>query len=472
MTIKLSLEPVWMKVARTYLGVARGTLHKNPKVIEFYAEADHPEIKDDHVSWCFTGETEILTESGWIRFDELGDSERVYQSDENGGLSLTIPLRKIDKDYSGYLFDVNHRSVKLSCDTGHRWFGYWGKRESPSFGTLDRIPSDGLSIPSVHSTELGSALSRDQLWLLAAFISDGNYLWNRGKRSGSPWSIAIQVSKQRKVETLQSLQPDHVYTQKHVYGTRTVIPLTTFRFEYPEFFDQTFDGYKLLSRGFINSLSREQAIEFLDAYAKFDGNDGENAIKLYVSDRQMRDDLVTLSVLAGYLPSVQSEKVSPISGNPNWTVVFSKNKEVRHLRQKHITSRFFEGKLYCVEVPTGLIVVRGINGSPTLSGNCAAFVGAVLHECKLPHTGTLLALDYSNPKYVQLLHGPVIGAIFTMHRPGFPGAGHTGFVADFDDTHISSLGGNQSAIHKVCIDRIARSEINSYAWPLGVKLPV
>jgi uncharacterized protein (TIGR02594 family) len=101
---------------------------------------------------------------------------------------------------------------------------------------------------------------------------------------------------------------------------------------------------------------------------------------------------------------------------------------------------------------------------------CAAFVGAILKECNLPHTGTLLALDYA--KYGQHLTKPAIGAIFTMHRPGFTGAGHTGFVADFDDTHISSLGGNQGSTHKVCIDRIARSAINSYSWPPGVPLPV
>lgn len=46
-------EPVWLTLARTDIG----TLEKkgkgsNPKVLDYYKDAGHPEVKDDEVSWC------------------------------------------------------------------------------------------------------------------------------------------------------------------------------------------------------------------------------------------------------------------------------------------------------------------------------------------------------------------------------------------------------------------------------------
>lgn len=95
---------------------------------------------------------------------------------------------------------------------------------------------------------------------------------------------------------------------------------------------------------------------------------------------------------------------------------------------------------------------------------CAAYIGAVLHEAGLPHTGTLWALDYA--QYGKRLAQPVVGAIGTKKRAG---GGHVFFVVGFDKSSVFALGGNQD--DKVCIKRIPRSEINSYSWPPGVPLP-
>jgi uncharacterized protein (TIGR02594 family) len=92
---------------------------------------------------------------------------------------------------------------------------------------------------------------------------------------------------------------------------------------------------------------------------------------------------------------------------------------------------------------------------------CAAFVGAVLKEAALPHTGTLWALDYAH--YGQALSEPVIGAIGVKKRNG---GGHVFFVAGFDARFIYALGGNQN--DRVCVSKIARSAVIAYRWPPGV----
>ena len=95
---------------------------------------------------------------------------------------------------------------------------------------------------------------------------------------------------------------------------------------------------------------------------------------------------------------------------------------------------------------------------------CAAFVGAVLKECGLPHTGSLLALSYVD--YGQKLEEPLVGAIATKKREG---GGHVFFVSSFDKKFIYGLGGNQH--DEVSIERFPRSQIVSYSWPVGVEIP-
>ncbi|MBU3887724.1 TIGR02594 family protein [Methylosinus sporium] len=45
--------PKWIEVARSYIGTHEGVRAKdNPKVVELYALAGHPEVEHDSVPWC------------------------------------------------------------------------------------------------------------------------------------------------------------------------------------------------------------------------------------------------------------------------------------------------------------------------------------------------------------------------------------------------------------------------------------
>lgn len=45
--------PKWIEVARSYIGTHEGVGAKdNPKVVELYALAGHPEVEHDSVPWC------------------------------------------------------------------------------------------------------------------------------------------------------------------------------------------------------------------------------------------------------------------------------------------------------------------------------------------------------------------------------------------------------------------------------------
>ena len=91
---------------------------------------------------------------------------------------------------------------------------------------------------------------------------------------------------------------------------------------------------------------------------------------------------------------------------------------------------------------------------------------AVLKECGLPHTGSLLALSYVD--YGQKLEEPLVGAIATKKREG---GGHVFFVSLVSiKKYIYGLGGNQN--DEVTIETVpSQSNNQRIAWPYGVPLP-
>jgi len=75
---------------------------------------------------------------------------------------------------------------------------------------------------------------------------------------------------------------------------------------------------------------------------------------------------------------------------------------------------------------------------------CASFVGAVLAQLGLPHTGKLNARSYANwgdpvASLAEAQHGDVV----VFKRPPNPAHGHVGFFAGVENGMVMVLGGNQ-----------------------------
>lgn len=454
----------WIELARQFIGLheVKGREH-NPEILQMWKDIKRGGIKDDETPWCFTGDTQILTENGFIRFDQLGN-ERVYQADERGILSLTHPER-VQKNYTGDVFDISHRSINLTCDAGHRWWGRWGKSMVPHFGTLEDISADGLYIDRVFTGKEDGPWTDAQLELIAAFISDGKYRYSNGKNDGHPWSIDFEVSKERKVERLGGLGPDHVYTQSKVYGPLTKKPLTVFRFNYPAWFDDVFIEYKSLSPSFIASLSRRQALLFMRFYSVFDG-DAKEAPSIYTADRIVLNDLLWIATVAGLHVAVQTRAAAGLSQKESFVISYSETKDSRHIRRKHVSRREFKGEMYCVRVPHGRIVVKGENSAPVVTGNCAAFVGAMLERAGIQSSRFEGARSYAS--WGEKLAEPTDGCVVVFSRDG---GGHVGFVVGQDSVgNLLVLGGNQS--DAVNVKAFPRSRVTAYRWPAGVSMPI
>jgi hypothetical protein len=416
--------------------------------------------------WCFPGEVEILTNLGWQRFDELTASQ-VYQVDEHNRLSLT-DYQSIVKQYSGPAYDIQSAGVDVVCDVGHKWWGSWKSSgteriaEPNRFGTLDEIHKNwGLAVPNLQGVlQTPAHFTDEQLHFLAAFISDGKI--NRGV-------IEFEVSKNRKITSLQSLNPDHVYTQPRAYGPTTKIPLTVFRFKnVPEWFQDVFDSYKKIKYEFAGMLSAEQARTFLAFYASYDGHTKTTGrVTLYTSCVHTLDVLSHLAAVAGYKAGIHNRGLHGFAKKDSWCIDYVAvvgGVKASKIMRRNVNIVDYEGFMYCVSVPQKRIVIRGRNGKAVITGNCGDYAETAIKKAlpTEPFPGELGKNPYwaRNWALFGVATPPVYGCVLVFQREG---GGHVGFAVGEDATDYYVLGGNQS--DSVNIVRISKGRMIASRWP-------
>lgn len=331
--------------------------------------------------WCFTGDVEILTERGWVAFRDYDEALAVAQvHPDDLTLSLTSVIAAIRKEHKGRLVTVKRRGLDLTMDPEHRLFGRWEfpHRRGVKKDWADReihpvgeLTGDGrassLSIPAIAGTDRRDAEWPDRdLRLLGAFVADGFFHRDRAEFS---------VSREDKIEWLQALEPAHVYRAPRAYGPRTKAPLTTINFQVPPVFAVAMNEYKIIDPVFAWSLSRRQARLVLDTVTSFDGSAEGQYRRLGQSHKGRIDALHHLAVLAGYQAQTGEGRTTGEFDSEQFTLSYEQADRGRPtiIDRDQVTTSIGDAPLYCVQVPSGLIVVRPPFGRAVIVGNCARF---------------------------------------------------------------------------------------------------
>lgn len=454
----------WMDEAFKHLGIKEIKGPKtHPEIAKMLVEVKAGWKSDDTIPWCFTGDTEVLTEKGWQRFDCL-DADRVYQVDSSGKMSLTN-YQTVVKYYSGRGFNFKAQGTDLICDPEHRFVGHkYGTTKEQEFFTLDKLTdseSTWMTNYAPYADDVDYPISDEELHFIAAFIADGKYRYSKTNNSDGTrniYRIEFEVSVRRKIKSLTSLNPTHVYTQTRTYGFLTQVPLTIFSFKLPEKFLDYFKDYKVLSDELINGLSKRQAEYFIKCYKQYDG--AWNKELIYCSNPDNINQLSTLILKSGRRPVIRKRKDYGLGMYPGYIINFGRKNGVLVMKGKHVTETYLDTMLYCVTVPNSRIIVKRGISTPMVVGNCGVFAGAVLKRSgrAYPVKAPGWALSYRNNGVI--LEKPAYGAIFTKKRNG---GGHVGFVAGITETGmIVGLGGNQS--DSVNLALFKPSDL-TFTWP-------
>lgn len=330
---------------------------------------------------CFKPEAEVLTPNGWLRFDEY-NGEKVMQVKDDLTGEFVQPLARIIKDYDGEMLKCNTKSCKIEATPNHN-IVFIDKNNNLNKKMFKEINTNQVKIPtSIKFYGEGLNISDDMIKLLIAIQADGTIDY---RKNGDKY-IRISFKKIRKVERFEDL-----LIKNKISYTKTLS-----KNNYTYFGFRCNEAFKEYPISWLN-MSQEQLQLVISELVHWDGNKVPNRSQIEYSSSNYKNAefIQTIAHLCGYSSTIMKRK----NKFGEWykvSILFQK---------KHVTMNSYKikkipykGKVYCVEVPSGKILVR-INGKISIVGNCDVIK---CHQKGICNTVCLSGLNISDSQ-VNLL---------------------------------------------------------------------
>ena len=304
---------------------------------------------------CFPPDVEVLTDDGFVRFDELKETQLVAQWDE-WSVSFVQPERYIEKDYSGNLLEYKHKTMTSRTTPKHNLV-----KIHPTHKTVHKREAwDSGGNESWHIPRNGSysggdnKLSLVDIQLLVAFQADGTF---------TKGAARFMFKKERKIEKLLGLlDKANIAFNTHTVQREGCSQFYIEKANVPEYFTKSFSDIPLVT------LSKEQRETFLRELQFWDGTTTAQgkAFRYSSSVKANVEYVQAMATITGYV----SSKVKPSNGECScWMVDVAWNRENCSFKSAIKALIPYNGKVYCVTVPSGAIIVR-TDGHIHVSGNC------------------------------------------------------------------------------------------------------
>lgn len=302
---------------------------------------------------CFPGDTEILTEKGYIRFDQLPKGMKVAQVTD-AGIEFVYPTRYINKVYDGDLVSIKKDNFSMIATENHRQpvIINNGKTEKTVvFKDIRESYKIKTQVPTTNIIDKPLTLEQKQH---IAFQADGT-IHNHN-------SASFTFSKQRKIDRFLQIFPNAnevKCTQREKCSERrrwlTKLP----------------NHSKLLSDNIPLHASIAKA--FIEEVVQWDGHIPKDNRYYYYSSKikENVDFVAAMATLAGYFcrQTIQVDNRSETFSDIHRITIF-KNRPTVSLQKATIVKTVTADKVYCVEVPSSYIVVRQQEKVPFITGNC------------------------------------------------------------------------------------------------------
>lgn len=307
---------------------------------------------------CLTPETEILTEEGFVRLDELSKDQKVAQYNEDESIEFVKPLEyfklKYNKDI--YHYKGSH-GIDLKVTENHDMVYLAGrnKKLKKEKAKDQKVFSRRLLIKAGNKLSGESKLTpEDKLWI--AFQADGN----RSKKSRHKNKIYFTFSVERKIKQFKELMEQGGFEYERISDSGNQ---KRYSVHYPKPISKNLKDWFTLKE--INHIKAKEIINYCILWdgctikTKRYGNTNESAIDFY-------QEVATIGGIRS-LKSVAYED----GYREGWKKMFRlsfQEKNTYNCNGVSLTKEKYDGDVYCLTVPSGMIVVRR-NGRPLVTGN-------------------------------------------------------------------------------------------------------
>jgi len=338
--------------------------------------------------YCYSDDTEILMEDGWVLFNDLPRGAKVITlSLVSGKIVYQRPVEYFDRKYRGPMFHVHGRCIDQLVTPHH------------SLVVAPENSDDFVLMPIEDVSEYKwrrIRLKRDGVWkgverefFHLPSVRYGNYRYKGyGKRRKIPMDLWLQFmgiwlaegSLRKKQYTAVITQRDTKRRKRILHEVRRIFP-KAFSYDkdilvcdkqlvaYLEKFGHAAD--KFVPRELLRLSSRQLRILFDWMYLG-DGNKKQNGVdcdpyRYSTKSSHLADDVQEICLKIGIGSAISYEKAARI-----YRVRMSTSEQYARphiIPRKNIKEVHYEGRVYCVRVPKHHTLFVRRNGVAGWSGN-------------------------------------------------------------------------------------------------------
>lgn len=320
---------------------------------------------------CFSGDTEILTEDGFVEFKMYDGITPVAQYNiETQEISYVDPLDfRMIPNQKVCVFENENTSLKLTPNHECIIQVQNGKKYMKKV-PFEELAGHGQSKyawvnAGYYNYEKCWFIKDDMTRLIACFVADGSY-------SASKTQIRFGFTKKRKIERFRNLvnRLGVDYDEK-VQGKLKVTYFTISDFDYVCNMKRYCTADKTLLKPAMTELN---PLVYLEEASHWDGHvNHTNLITVSSTNRSTLDSMQIMAVQSGVRARLYKVKDERDNVSDTWTLSYNLNKKpLSRFESKDIDLRTHHNtnhNVYCVTVPEHNIVIRH-NGKVSIQGNC------------------------------------------------------------------------------------------------------
>jgi len=428
----------------------------------------YPKFRDIGVGlviWdeCKSGDTELLTEHGWQRFDKLDKSVKVAQFNHiTREISFVKPLRYIENDYKGKLVHLKSRNIDDLSTPNHEQplylSGKYEKRivDNVKFNYYTKIP--------IHGKGVGDLEFTDYHRFLIMLQADGTIQYET--KDGDHYQVCFTFSKQRKIDRLKQLVESLGYSWGISNDTGSInenVKDRTRFMIYPK--DRMYKHFNEWLD--ISNISYEFANKFINELVLWDGSTKGGNLYYSTTDSGNADIVQIVALFGGYKCSrgiqIDNRKESYKDVHRFY---FYKDVDAatQSIKKDYVD---YDGKVYCVTVPDGNIIVRR-NNKVSITGNCHVIANEWAAGSLLFNTPNLLGMSATpwHGKDKEILMYSIFGEVVTKYgeydfSPKYKMVEYDSLTGDKDGKRVNYLWKNNFNMARSVYNRVL---LKSKAW--------
>jgi hypothetical protein len=340
-------------------------------------------VKDQNgTNYCVPGDTEVLTENGWVLWPEYNGTDRLATVNQaTRELEFQAPTAVHVFDHDGPMIYSGNRSVDFAVTPNHRMYvRKWdesARRLSDSytfqeagdlgwyFGLM-AAPSgfDGEWLDSYTIEGDRTYAGNDFIRLIALIASDG---YAGGSESTHNW-VSFCCFRADRLEWVRQFADRLGFTEKAtapgVFVRYSAGALADWIREHVYLAPDQLGSTNKKIPSLVKSLCGEQIELFLSAFGDKNHDRGNH---YFSTSRRLIDDIQELLLRVGKRGSIWTDPATP--HNDMHHLYVRSGDSLSIVAKKHLRTEHYTGKVYCATVPNSTLITRR-NGSVLISGNC------------------------------------------------------------------------------------------------------